>query len=121
MLPIIVSNDFENIVKVRELKKFFVTVGADKDLERVSNRKKKVTSSLSKRARSGVGPLLVVSKNSKLRDIAKSVEGLTVAISSNLSVLDLAPGSIPGRLTIWTKDSLDGISKNVSNLSGNSS
>jgi large subunit ribosomal protein L4e len=120
-LPIVVSNDFENIDKIRELKKFLATVGADKDLERAGDRKKKVTSSLSKRTRAGVGPLLIVSKSSKLREIVKSVEGLTVATSSNLSVLDLAPGSIPGRLTIWTKESLNGISKNVLNLGGNSS
>ncbi len=118
-LPIIVSNDLENITKARDLKKFFAAVGVDKDIKRAANRKKKVTSALSKRIRPSVGPLIVVSKPSKLREASGSFEGLSVATSSGLSVLDLAPGSIPGRLTIWTKDSLSGISKNVLNVGGN--
>jgi large subunit ribosomal protein L4e len=112
-LPIVVSSELESIGKARDLKKFLAKVGADKDVERASVRKKKVTSSLSRRIRSGVGPLIVVSDPSKLRAASRSFTGLDVIKSSNLSVLDLAPGSSVGRLTIWTKDSLDDISKNV--------
>jgi large subunit ribosomal protein L4e len=117
-LPIIVSNDIENLTKVRELKKFLVSIGADKDLERTGRRSKKVSSALSKRTRPSVGPLIVVSGGSKLASIVKSMEGLTITKSSNLSVLDLAPGSAPGRLTIWSKSSLDSLSKNVLNVRG---
>lgn len=117
-LPIVVSNDLENISKARDLKRFLTAVGAVKDLERAGNRKKKISSSISKRLRPGVGPLIVVSNPSKLRSASRSFEGLSVAASSSLSVLDLAPGSIPGRLTIWTKDSLNGISKNVLSAGG---
>ena len=118
-LPIVVSNDLENVTKARDLKKFLTAVGADKDVERAGNRTKKVTSALSKRTRLGVGPLIVVSKSSKLKGASKAFAGLSVTTSSSLSVLDLAPGSIPGRLTIWTRESLGGISKNVLNAGGN--
>jgi large subunit ribosomal protein L4e len=118
-LPIVVSNELETITKARDLKKFLTVVGADKDIERAGDRKKKVTSALAKRTRMGVGPLIVVSNDSKLRGASRSFTGLSVTSSSNLSVLDLAPGSIPGRLTIWTKDSLNGISKNVLRVGGN--
>lgn len=117
-LPIVVSNDLESISKARDLKKFLAALGADKDLERAGDRKKKVSSSISKRLRPGVGPLIVVSNSSKLKSASRSFEGLSVANSSTLSILDLAPGSIPGRLTIWSKDSLDRISKNVVNAGG---
>jgi len=118
-LPIVVTSDIENITKVRELKKFLSAVGADKDLERAGRRRKKVSSALATIVRPGVGPLIVVSSGSKLGGIAKSMEGLTIAKSSSLSVLDLAPGSAPGRLTIWTKGSLESLSKNVLNIGGN--
>ncbi|MDA4130954.1 MAG: 50S ribosomal protein L4 [Thaumarchaeota archaeon] len=118
-LPIVVSDDIENITKVRDLKKFLDTIGADKDLERASNRSKKVASDLSRRIRPGVGPLIVVSAGSKLGSTVRSVEGLKIVQSSNLSVLDLAPGSVPGRLTIWSKGSLNRISKNALNIGGN--
>jgi large subunit ribosomal protein L4e len=118
-VPIVVSSDLESISKSRDLKKFLTAVGVDQDIVRAGNRKKKVTSALARRKRNGVGPLIVVSKDSKLRDASRIFPGLSVAISSNLSVLDLAPGSIPGRLTIWTKDALNNISKNVVNAGGN--
>jgi large subunit ribosomal protein L4e len=115
-LPIVVSGDIENIVKVRDLKKFLQVVGADKDIERVSRRTKKVTSSLSKVNRTGTGPLLVVSNSSKLASIVKSMQGVSLVKSADISVLDLAPGSAPGRLTIWTKDALGSLTKNVQSV-----
>lgn len=117
-LPIVVSSDLENVSKARDLKRFLTVLGADKDVQRAGERKRKVTSALSRRSRTGVGPLIVVSNPSKLRAASKAFAGVSVATSSSLSVLDLAPGSVPGRLTIWTKESLLGISKNVLNIGG---
>jgi large subunit ribosomal protein L4e len=118
-LPIVVSDDLEKITKARDLKKFLGAVGADKDVARAGERKKKVTSALARRVRPGAGPLIVVRNASNLRKASRAFPGLSVASSSSLSVLDLAPGSNPGRLTIWTRDSLNGISKNVLNIGGN--
>lgn len=112
-LPIIVSDDLENISKARDLKKFLTAVGVDQDVARAANRKKKVSSSLAKIKRTGVGPLIVVAKTSRLREASRGFPGVNVTSSSNLSVLDLAPGSVPGRLTIWSKDSISKLSKNV--------
>jgi large subunit ribosomal protein L4e len=114
-LPIVVSGEMESVAKVRDIKKFLASIGADKDIERASRRSKKVTSSLARKSRPGTGPLLVVSNSSTIANALKSVEGLSVRKSSELSVLDLAPGSVPGRLTIWTKESLGSLSKNVQN------
>lgn len=112
-LPIVVSDDLENISKVRDLKKFLNSIGAGEDIERARNRTKKVGSALARVKRTGAGPLIVVSRSSKLRNAARSLEGVSIAKSSDLSVLDLAPGSMPGRLTIWTKEALQTISKQV--------
>jgi large subunit ribosomal protein L4e len=110
-LPIVVSDDLENLDKVRDLKKFLTSIGADKDLERVRARTRKTSPSKSKLRRTGTGPLFVVGTGSKLWRTAKSLEGVSVARSADLSVLDLAPGSSPGRLTIWTKSALQSFSK----------
>jgi large subunit ribosomal protein L4e len=110
-LPIIVSDDLENLDKVRDLKKFLTSIGADKDLQRVRARTKKTGASYSKLRRTGAGPLFVVGSGSKLWRTAKSLEGVSVARSSELSILDLAPGSFPGRLTIWTRSAIQSISK----------
>ena len=118
-LPIVVSDELEAIAKAKDLKRFLSTVGADQDIERAGNRTKKLGSSQSRKNRPGVGPLVVVSNSTKLRRIVKSLQGLTVVKSGDLSVLDLAPGSSPGRLTIWTESALNSLSKNVQNAGGN--
>lgn len=112
-LPIVVSNDLEKVEKVRDLKRFLTSIGADKDLVRVNRRTRKTSSSLSSLRRTGAGPLFVVSNASKLKNALKSLEGTSIARSLDLSVLDLAPGSSPGRLTIWTQDALATLSKQV--------
>jgi large subunit ribosomal protein L4e len=115
-LPIVVSNEIEKVAKVRELKKFLGAIGSDKEIERVISRKKKLNPSISRRKRTGSGPLFVVEDTSVLEPTLKSLPGVSVVKSSNLSVLDLAPGSIPGRLTIWTKGSLEALPKPVIEL-----
>jgi large subunit ribosomal protein L4e len=112
-LPIVVSDEMEKITKVRELKKFLNAIGADREIERVSARKKKLNPNVSRLRKTGTGPLFVVSDNSVLKSALKSLPGVSVVKSSDLSVLDLAPGSSPGRLTIWTKGSLGALPKQV--------
>ncbi len=112
-LPIVVSDELEKVAKVRDVKKFLTALGADKELDRVLARTKKLNTNTAKVSRSGVGPLIVVADNTILMPALKSLAGVTVVKGSDLSVLDLAPGSIPGRLTIWTKGSLNSLSKTV--------
>jgi large subunit ribosomal protein L4e len=112
-LPIVVSDELEKVAKVRELKRFLSAIGADRELERVSKRKKKLNPSLSRTRRTGSGPLFVVGDNSILKGALKSLPGVSVVRGSDLSVSDLAPGSWPGRLTIWTKSSLSSLPKPV--------
>jgi large subunit ribosomal protein L4e len=112
-LPIVVSDEIEKVTKVRELKKFLGTIGSDKEIDRLGSRKRKLNSALSKLRRRGSGPLFVVGNSSLLKPALKSIPGVSVVKSSDLSVLDLAPGSIPGRLTIWTKSALETLPKRV--------
>jgi large subunit ribosomal protein L4e len=112
-LPLVVSDDIESLSKVRDLKKFLAAIGSDKELERVSRRSRKTSSSYSRIARSGVGPLFVVGNANTLKPALKSTNGISVVKVSELSVLDLAPGSIPGRLTIWSKNALTNMPKTL--------
>jgi len=112
-LPIVVSSDVEKISKVRDLKRFLEAIGMGEEMKRIERRTKKSGSSISRLRRTGVGPLFVVSDGKSLHLTVKSMGGISVARSSSLSVLDLAPGSSPGRLTIWSKDALSALTKNV--------
>lgn len=110
-LPIIVTDEIEKITKVRELKKFLTAIGADEELGRVSTRKRKLNPNISKVRKTGAGPLFVVSDASGLGSALGALPGVSVVKSSDLSVLDLAPGSSPGRLTIWSKSSFSVLPK----------
>lgn len=112
-LPLVVSDEIEKISKVRELKRFFTALGLEQEQHRVSRRTRKTGSNRARLRRSGVGPLFVVEDSSILGPALRSLPGVSVVRGSDVSVLDLAPGSVPGRLTIWSKASLRAIPKVV--------
>jgi len=56
--------------------------------------------------RERVGPLLVVTNDRGVGRTAQSIPGVEVARVDSLSILQLAPGGVPGRLTMWTESSL---------------
>jgi large subunit ribosomal protein L4e len=55
--------------------------------------------------------LIVVSKDSPVSKLKKSLPGVSVVSIENLSIMDLVPGTKPVRLTIYTKNAIDSMSK----------
>jgi len=107
--PIIVDDLFENINKSKDVLEFMSKIGLDEELMRA--KKKKIRAGRGK-MRSRVykkkkGPLIVVSKKCPLLKSAKNIAGVDVVEVRNLNVELLAPGTHPGRLTIFTKSSID--------------
>ncbi len=96
--PIIVSNEIEEISKTKELKNILENLGMTEELQRVYTKKssKNVTSAL-----------IVVSNDAKLTNLDRSVPGVSVIKLQSLSVLDLAPGAKPIRLTIFSKKAIE--------------
>jgi large subunit ribosomal protein L4e len=56
-----------------------------------------------------VGPLLVVTNDRGVGKAAEAIPGAKVVSVDSLSVLDLAPAGVAGRLTFWTESSLDAL------------
>jgi LSU ribosomal protein L4P len=54
-----------------------------------------------------VSLLIVVRKNNGIAKAARNLPGVTVKTVKNLSVMDLAPGGHPGRLTVYTVGALE--------------
>jgi large subunit ribosomal protein L4e len=59
----------------------------------------------------GKSILFVTKDSSNLSKACGSFPGVEVCPAKNLSVLDLAPGSAPVRLTVYSKSAIDEISK----------
>src|ERR671921_650185 len=109
--PLVVVNDIENIQKTKELLQVLKALGIENDLKRVENSIKKRTGKSRRRGRSnkiGKSAIIIVgTKDSQLLNLNDSIPGIAVKYAKNLSVLDLAPGSKPVRLAIFTQSALD--------------
>lgn len=111
--PIVVTNDVEKISKTKTLLELLKVLGLGKDLERVDQAVKKRSGKAKRRgrpARVGKSALIVVGNDEcDLLKLDNSLPGVTVKRVKDLSILDLAPGAKPVRLTLFSKNSLDAL------------
>lgn len=105
-LPLVVSDEVEKISKSSEAKHFLSSIGVWDDIVRVRK---------SKRVKAGsrvhaVGPLVVLADDKAARRALRNFEGVNVVKADDLSVGVLAPGTHPGRLTIWSESAVKKLS-----------
>jgi large subunit ribosomal protein L4e len=58
-----------------------------------------------------VGPLIVVAENKGLFEAAGNLPGVDIVSVKNLNAELLAPGTHPGRLTLWTCSAIEQLEK----------
>jgi len=115
--PIVVSDEIEQVSKAKEMIKIFDALNLVQDLERLKKRKNRTGKSLLRGRSKKIGKsvLFVTKSAQKLKKACGSFQGVEVRTVKDLSVLDLAPGSDPIRLTVYTKGAIEEISKIKSN------
>jgi len=111
-LPIVVSNEIESVVKSKDLEKILFNLGLEEDLKRTFIRRNKSYHKNSINRRSALSVLILVGNDEKIGRLSNSLPGITVKSVKSVSVLDLAPGSKPVRLTIFSENAI----KELSNL-----
>jgi len=108
--PLVVTEDIQGLRKTHDLKGVFINLGVWPDVYRVKESIK-VRAGKGKmrgrRRKMAVGPLIVVSKDDGIAEAASNIPGVDVALVNDLNAELLAPGAHPGRLTIWTKSSIE--------------
>ncbi len=112
--PILVANDLEKITKTAELRKTLLSLGLEEDLKRSTNIVRVPSGKSRLRGRkkhAALSCLIVVSKDSPVSKLKKSLPGVSVVSIENLSIMDLVPGTKPVRLTIYTKNAIDSMNK----------
>jgi len=111
--PIVVSNDIESVSKANDISKILDSLKLKQDIERLESRK--VRSGQSRlRGRSkkvGKSVLFVTKDGSSLSKAVGSFPGVEVKKVTDLSILDLAPGAHPVRLTVYSKSAIEEIAK----------
>ena len=114
-LPIIVVDDFEKIIKTREVKEILEKLNLWDDVERVAKRKRIRAGKGKMRGRRykvGKSILVVISDySSPVRYALRNLPGVDITTPDQLNILHLAPGGVPGRLTLLTLSALNKIAE----------
>ncbi|MFZ2070040.1 MAG: 50S ribosomal protein L4 [Halobacteriota archaeon] len=115
-LPIVVEDALANVSKTAEVADFLTTIGVGEDLIRAQKRKIRAGKGKmrGRRYKTRKSVLIVISGNEVAENEgntiliagAQNLRGVDVAYVDMLNAELLAPGTHPGRLTIWTESSL---------------
>jgi large subunit ribosomal protein L4e len=112
--PLIVADSIEELTKTSEVEAALTNLGVFSDLYRVKTSRKIRAGKGKRRGRKmkqAVGPLIVVAEGTGLFDAASNILGVTVAKVNDLNAEMLAPGTHPGRLTLWTNGAIEQLDK----------
>jgi large subunit ribosomal protein L4e len=108
-IPLIVTDDFESLTKTKEVEETLIHLGVLSDIYRVKESRR-VRAGKGKcrgrRTKQAVGPLIVVAENKGIMKAARNILGVDAVAVNNLNVEMFAPGTRPGRLTVWTNGAI---------------
>jgi len=109
-IPPIVTSDLEKLKKTKEVEEILINLGVFSDIYRVKESRK-IRAGKGKfrgrRMKQAVGPLIVVAENKGIVKAARNIPGVDIVTVNNLNAEILAPGTHPGRLTIWTNSAVE--------------
>ncbi len=117
-LPIVVDDSFANLAKTAEVEEFLQTIGLWDDVLRAKARKVRAGKGKmrGRKYKTKKSILIVISREEepdvaeKIMKSAKNLPGVDISYAEELNAELLAPGTHPGRLTIWTESSLSKLS-----------
>jgi len=113
-VPLIVVDDIEELKGTKEAKDVFERLGLMEDVQRVKGSMKIRAgrgTMRGRRKRHGVGPLVVVGEDKGIGKAVGNILGVEVVPVEGLNVELLAPGTHPGRLTLWTNSAIERVGK----------
>ncbi len=113
-IPLIITDEIQKLTRTKEVEETLIRLGVLSDLNRVKNSRKTRAGKGKHRGRKmkqATGPLIVIAENKGLSDAAGNILGVEIVTVNNLNTEMLAPGTHPGRLTLWTNGALERLEK----------
>jgi len=109
-IPLVVTAELEELKKTKEVEATLIHLGVLSELFRVRESRKVRAGkgkSRGRKMKQASGPLIVVTENKGIVEAAGNIPGVDVALLVNLNTEMLAPGTHPGRLTLWTNTAIE--------------
>ena len=112
--PLVVVDEIQSLKRTKDVEEILINLGVWSDIFRVKESRKVRAGKGKMRGRKmkqAVGPLLVLTKNDGVAEAARNLPGMEVVTLENLNAELLAPGTHPGRLTVWTSSAFEKLEK----------
>lgn len=117
-LPIVLSNDVESIKRTRDVVAMLNALKLSKDLEKSKDPTiRKGLRRLSKRKHFRKSALIVVGEDKGIVKAARNVAGIDVCTVKEIKANLLAPGGVPGRVTLWSESAVKALASEIEKLS----
>ena len=106
-LPLVVSNEFEDLVKTQEVVGLLESLGVDADIERADDRTVRAGQGTTRGRKYQQPKSILFVTGDEPSKAARNLAGADVATAAEVNVEDLAPGTHPGRLTVFTESAIE--------------
>jgi large subunit ribosomal protein L4e len=113
-IPLVVTDSIADLKRTKEVEHALIHLGVLSDVYRVRDSRSIRAGKGKLRGRKmkqAIGPLIVLVENKGLAEAANNLPGVQVVTVKNLNAELLAPGTHPGRLTLWTNGALEQLDK----------
>jgi len=114
-IPLVIDDKFSQLAKAKDVTELFSALGLGEEMERVSEKKIRAGRGTT-RGRKYVrkkGPVIIINEDKGVMKAAGNLPGFDVVGVKELCVEVLAPGTVPGRFSIWTKSALNEMEKMI--------
>lgn len=102
--PFMIDSSWEQLQKTKQIQEALLGLGLGEEMERSAQTKVRAGRGKmrGRKYHRVKGPLIVVSGDCPLLKAGRNIEGVEVVPAAALNASLLAPGTHPGRLTLWT-------------------
>ena len=115
-IPLVIDDKIQTVKKTNFMYTILTDLGLEADLIRVKKGKKTRAGKGKRRGRKYKGRksiLIVIKDDFGIVKAARNIPGIDVIKFENLSIANLAPGGLPGRLILWAQSAFNELEKYV--------